>query len=164
MNFKELRRAMIVFSNTIDKLRESRELSLAKTTIEKVGMWTGTYMGRAEIWEKSYDYDNEKEKIEDIREMHDETDKTLDKEILDRGVIYTVYRMREYFRLQLNALIDFSLNEHTESQEEFDEAQLIHTNMSLFNIYTSITEAKMWLGMELRRIKKEGEDAPEIKL
>ena len=53
MNFKELRRGLIVLANTVYKLPSSRELSASRTSMQKAMMWIGTYMKFAELGDKT---------------------------------------------------------------------------------------------------------------
>lgn len=167
MNFRELRRGMIVLVNTVDKLRRSRELSSANTSAQKAMMWTGTYMKFAKLGDNPYaKHDGNRETVKDIEPMFDATADTLSKEILDKGLIYTVDQMREYLQKQLEALMGYMTDVQTmhDIEQNFTPEEIIHTNMCMFNIYTNLTETRMWLGMELGRIREEGEDAPEVKL
>lgn len=156
MNFKELRRGMIVLDNTVSKLPSSRELSASKTSIQKAMMWTGTYMKFANLGDNPYaKHDGNRMTVKDIEPMFDATAETLPKDIMSKGVIHTADKMRTYLQEQLDALMFFSLNEEKLVAEEqnFTEEQIIHTNMCMFNVYTNLTEARMWLGMELGRIR-----------
>ena len=167
MNFKELRRGMIVLVNTLDKMRRSRELSATKTSAQKAMMWTGTFMKFAKLGDNPYaKHDGNRETLEHIEPMFDATTDTLSKNILDKGLIYTVDQMREYLGQQLDAVIAYmtDMERLSQAEENFTPEQIVQTNMSIFNIYTNLTETRMWLGMELGRIREEGEDAPEARL
>lgn len=160
MNFRELRRGMMVLSNTIDKLRRSRELSLVKTSSQTAMMWTGTYMKFAKLGDNPYaKHDGNRETVEHIEPMFDATSDTLSKDILDKGLIYTVDQMREYLGKQLDSIMVYmtDVDRMQETEMNMSPQDIIHTNMCLFNIYTHITETRMWLGMELGRIREEGE-------
>lgn len=153
MNLKELRRGMIVLANTIYKLPSSRELSASRTSVQKAMMWTGTYMKFSGMGENPYKaQDGKRETVKDIEPMFDATSETLSPDIMKRGVIYTSDQMRTYLQEQLEALMDFMENEEAISTEEGFQTN-IHTNYCLFNLYTNLSEARMWLGMELGRIR-----------
>lgn len=167
MNFRELRRGMIVLTNTLEKMRRSRELSSVKTSAQKTMMWTGTYMKFAKLGDNPYaKHDGNRNTVADIEPMFDDTNDTLSKEILDKGLIYTVDQMREYIGKQLDSIMAYmtDVDRMHEIEMNFTPEEIIHTNMCMFNIYTNLTETRMWLGMELGRIREEGEDAPETKL
>lgn len=165
MNFRELRRGMIVLVNTIEKLGKSRELSSVKTSAQKAMMWTGTYMKFAKLGDNPYaKHDGNRETIEHIEPMFDATNDTLTKDILDKGLIYTVDQMREYLGAQIDALMKYmtDVDRMQQTEQNLTPEEIIHTNMCMFNIYTNLTETRMWLGMELGRIREEGENAPEV--
>ena len=167
MNFRELRRGMIVIANTLDKMRRSRELSATKTSAQKAMMWTGTYMKFAKLGDNPYaKHDGNRETVKDIEPMFDDTNDTLTKDILDKGLIYTVDQLREYLGKQIDGVMGYmtDIDKMQEVEQNFTPEDIIHTNMCLFNIYTNLTETRMWLGMELGRIREEGEDAPEARL
>ncbi len=167
MNFQDLRRGMIVLQNTLGKMRRSRELSSVNTSAQKTMMWTGTYMKFAQLGDNPYaKHDGNRETVKDIEPMFDNTNDTLSKEILDKGLIYTVDQMREYLSNQLDSIMAYmtDVERIVKLEENLDANDLIHTNMCLFNIYTNLTETRMWLGMELGRIREEGENAPEARL
>ena len=153
MNFRELRRGMIVLANTIYKLPSSRELSAARTSVQKAMMWTGTYMKFANLGDNPYaKHDGNRETVKDIEPMFDATSETLSAEIMKKGVIYTADQMRTYLQEQLDAYMLYSTNKVDE--ENLTPEQVVHTNLCLVNIYTNLTEARMWLGMEFGRIRE----------
>ena len=137
MNFRELRRGMIVLVNTLDKMRKSRELAATKTSAQKAMMWTGTYMKFAKLGDNPYaKHDGNRETVKDIEPMFDATNDSFSKEILDKGLIYTVDQMREYLGSQIEALMAYSINEAPldETEKNLTKEEVIHTNMSIFNI------------------------------
>lgn len=159
INFIELRRAMMVIANTIDKLPRSRELSTTKTTAQKAMMWCGTYALHAKLGDNPYaKHDGKRETIDDIAPMFDATSDVLAKSILEKGLIYTVDQMREYLAKQIDALMGYMTDKDKLHMQEMSMSptEIIHTNMCLFNVYTNLTETRMWLGMELGRIREEG--------
>lgn len=162
MNYRELRRGMIVLVNTIDKLqnnlqketgRTSRELSLVRTNLQTTMMWTGTFMKFAKLGDNPYaKHDGNRTEVKDIEPMFDATEETFNQEILDKGLIYSVDQMREYLQKQLDSLMQDkeSLIKEFESEE-----QEMHLALCYTNIYKHLTESRMWLGMELGRIREE---------
>ena len=160
MNFKELRRGMIVLANTVYKLPSSRELSASRTSLQKAMMWIGTYMKFAELGDNPYaKHDGNRETVKDIDPMFDATAETFSKEIMDKGVIYTSDQMRTYLQEQLDAIIVYMTSTEglSELEANYTPAQVVHTSLCLTNIYTNLTEARMWLGMELGRIRDEAQ-------
>ena len=93
--------------------------------------------------------------VKDIEPMFDATAETLSSKIMSKGVIYTSDQMRTYLQEQLDVLLSFTMDEETlmSAEENLTPEQIVHTNMCQFNIYTNLTEARMWLGMELGRIR-----------
>ena len=155
INFIELRRGMMVIANTIDKLPRSRELSTTKTAAQKAMMWCGTYVLHAKLGDNPYaKHDGNRETIDDIAPMFDATSSVLSRDILDKGVIYTVDQMREYLKKQIDAVVAH-ITSH-DINEDLSHTEIVHTNMCIFNLYTNLTETRMWLGMELGRLRDEG--------
>lgn len=156
MNFKELRKGMIVLANTIKILPPSRELSLAFTSAEKTMMWSGTYLKYSKSGENPYAKQDGTRKTEkDIEPMFDDTTETFDTKILKQGTIYTVDQMRTYLASQLEELMVYvTIPELSRDIEKnLNQEEIIHINMCIVNIYTNLIEARMWLGMELGRIR-----------
>jgi hypothetical protein len=151
MNFKETRRNLMVLANTVDTLEKSRELSLVKTALQTAMMWSGTYLKFTNTGDNPYaKSDGNRTSVEDIEPMFDATAGTLDKEILNQGTIYVVDQMREHLSKLLGSLTTF-ISSGEKIQEREDS---LEENMALFNIINNTTEARMWLGMELRRLKR----------
>jgi hypothetical protein len=151
MNFKETRRNLMVLANTVDTLEKSRELSLVKTALQTAMMWSGTYLKFTNTGDNPYaKSDGNRTSVEDIEPMFDATAGTLDKEILNQGTIYVVDQMREHLSKLLGSLTTF-ISSGEKIQEREDS---LEENMALFNIINNTTEARMWLGMELRILKR----------
>ena len=158
MNFQELRRGLMIMGNSIDKLPGSRQLSLAKTNCEQAMMWVGTTMKFAKLGDNPYGkHDGNRNTVEDIEPMFDATSDTIDASFYEKGNIHAVDQMREYFGKQLEALVTFidSGDEFTTEEVEYTEAEESQIAMCLMNAYTNMTQARMWLGMELGRIRDE---------
>lgn len=164
MNFRELRRGMLVLANTLDKMRQSRELSIAKTAVQNSGMWAGTCLSAGKLGENPYS-ENDGKRIDetDIKDLFDKTSQSLSKEIVGKGLIYTVDQMREYLSKQSDALTDFVLDRYGTFLEEgeFTEKEMFEMEVAIFNLKTQLITARLWMGMELGRIKIEGVDAPQ---
>ena len=163
MNFKELRKDMIVLSNTVPLLKPSRPLSLVLTHLQTAMMWTGTYMKFAKLGDNPYaKHDGNRKTIADIEPMFDNTEKTLDKEFIKAGTIVTADQMRVYLEKQSDALIQYIASGSDGKlmiDNHISPEDVMQASMSLFNIHKHLMEAKMWLGMELGRIRdlREGE-------
>ena len=161
MNFRDLRRGMIVLTNTMDKLKKSRELSSAKTSAQKTMMWTGTFMKFANLGINPYaKNDGIRETISHIEPLFDATSETFNKETLGKGLIFTVDQMRVYINQHLENIVAYMTDTGrlSDKEQNYTPEQVVQTNMCLFNIYTNLTETRLWLGMELGRIRDEGED------
>ena len=167
MNFRDLRRGMIVLGNTIKVLekkyypegRGSRELSTTKTSAQKAMMWTGTYMKFAKLGDNPYaKHDGNRETVADIEPMFDTTNDTFTKDILDKGAIYTIDQIREYLDKQTSALVNYVASGE-DSKVYVDNGlspeELMQASMCIFNIHQNLTETRMWLGMELGRMRDE---------
>lgn len=144
----------------------SRELSSVNTSVQKAMMWSGTYLKFSGTGENPYaKQDGHRETLKHIEPMFDATNAILTKDILDGGLIFTVDKMRTYLQEQLDALMEYMTNTERLAEKEinYTNTQLVNTNMCMFNIYTNITEARMWLGMELGRIRDEGIENPKAR-
>lgn len=156
MNFRELRRGMIIVANTIEKLEKSRELSSTKTSAQKTMMWTGTFMKFAELGDNPYaKHDGNRKTVKDIEPLFDATNETFNREVMQAGLITIVDTMRTYIAEYLEGILAYMTDTSRISKTEanYTPEQIIQTNMCLFNIYTNLTETRMWLGMELGRIR-----------
>lgn len=158
MDFRELRKKMIVLVNTLDKLAEegntSRELALSKTSIQKAMMWSGTFLKHSGKGENPYaGNDGNRKSVKDIQPFFDNTTDTLPSEIMSQGLIVIVDSMREYLSKELVAVVQFMNSEEMndiELDNEFDDTMM---QLTIINIVTNLTESRMWLGMELGRIR-----------
>lgn len=159
MNLKEVRRGMMVLVNTIDKLAEqgdtSRELNLSRTSAQRAMMWCGTLLKESGIGDNPYaGKDGQRTTVEDIEPMFDATSETLNSEILAAGLIVTVDQMREYLGNQISACSDFVTSvEYNDIVQDASPQTHFQVGMAGANLYTSLVEARMWLGMELGRIR-----------
>lgn len=154
MNFRELRRGMIVLSNTIKKLEGSRELSLSNTNVQTAMMWTGTYMKFSKLGDNPYaKHDGNRKTVADIEPMFDATNDTFTKDILDKGAIYTIDQMRTYLGEQIEAIIAFTISEDSNYDVELTKSEEVQADLCVLWIHKHLTEARMWLGMELGRIR-----------
>lgn len=156
MNFRDLRRSMIVLVNTVNVIESSRETALAKTAMQKAMMWTGTYMKFSGLGENPYEKnDGTRKTVADIQPMFDFTLETLHADLLSEGQISVVDSMRTYLGEQIDAFMAYGTNTELiqEMESTLEPENLVHTNMCMFNIYTALTEARMWLGTELGRIR-----------
>ena len=98
MNFRELRRGMIVLVNTIEKLEKSRELSSTKTSAQKTIMWAGTFMKFAKLGDNPYaKHDGNRQTIKDIEPMFDATNDTLTKDIINKEKAVSLINKFNYY-------------------------------------------------------------------
>ena len=156
MNIQKLRNDMIVLQNTVDTLEGSRELSLVKTSLQKAMMWSGTFLKFSKLGENPYaKNDGKRETVKDIQPMFDDTALTLPDEIIAKGRIATLDAMRESLTIKIDNIANYEIPD--ELMETFSEVQEFHCSVALLNIYTNLTESKMWMGMEFGRLKREAD-------
>lgn len=167
MDFRKLRQELIVFQNTIKLLRPSRQLSLSNTNLETAMMWCGTYMKFAKLGDNPYaKHDGNRKSVKDIEPMFDATDVTLSADIMNQGHVYVIDQLRELLSKDIEGLVEFMSNEDNmgEFEANMSASDVINTNLSLVNLYTYLTQARMYLGMELGRCREEGVNPPEVTL
>lgn len=155
MNLQELRRGLMIIGNSVDKLTPGRYTALVRTSSQKAMMWTGTMMKFTKQGDNPYaKHDGNRKTVEDIEPMFDATSDTLNPAIFEEGEIYAIDQIREYLSKQIDAFVEYT-NSDEFDEIEIDDAGEIHIGMCLFNIYTHMTEARMWLGMRLGEIRDE---------
>ena len=147
---------MIVLVNTVNTLTPSRELSLVKTHLQTAQMWAGEYLKVSGEGENPYaKMDGKRETIKDIEPLFDATTATLSGEILNKGRIATIDSIREILNEKIKIchedLMAFSLGRH--DIPDFEMGMKMQTARHQFIVHA--TEARMWLGMELGRIRDE---------
>lgn len=155
MNFKNLRKELMIVVNTVDKLQGSRELSLVKTQSQRAMMWCGNYLKYSGEGANPYaGNDGKRKNKEDIKPMFDATESTLHENVLSEGQIFVVDQLRQILAKKLDEVITVSSEHHLKMSvsREF-ESNDISINDCLSNIRNGIAEARMWLGMELGRLR-----------
>lgn len=133
----------MVFANSIDKLDSSRELSLAKTATQTAMMWSGTMLKHYNNGETPYKNDGNRETVADIEPMFEATTDTIHQDYYQRGHVVVV----DQLRVTLGSWIE---------EVENDVLGREDTSIKNFvgvNIYQHLVEARMWLGMELGRLR-----------
>ncbi len=148
MNIKELRKDMIKVDNTLTDLRESRELSLVKIKVQEAMMWCGSSLRFFDDSPSPYQNDGKRTSVEDIEKRFDDTDAKIIP--TGTGHITEVDTLREYLGRKFDNLAAFTL-EIQENAE--DDRETYYILFHLNNILTKLKEARMWLGMELGRLK-----------
>ena len=146
---------MIVLVNTVNTLTPSRELSLVKTHLQTAQMWVGEYLKVSGEGENPYaKLDGKRETIKDIEPLFDSVTATLSSDVLNRGRIVVVDTIREI----LSKNIETSYNDLMQ-MGGYDSSMDIVTKMKIqtatHQFIIHATEARMWLGMELGRIRDE---------
>lgn len=141
MDIKKLRTDLIKLSNSI--VTESRELSLAKTNCQSAFMWCGQHIKFSEGTESPYKNNGKRTSIKDIEPMFEGTEDTL---LLSGNIVKDIDGMREFLEKRILLLTDYLSEPKTE-----DEG--VAVILSAMNIYIHMTETKMWLGMELGRLR-----------
>lgn len=158
MNFRELRKNLMIIGNTIDILKPSRELSLVKTNVQQAMMWTGTYMKFTKLGDNPYaKHDGNRKTVADIEPMFDATSTTIDKEFIKEGLIPTIDKLRSYLG-QISDNLTFYMTDRkglNEVEMNLPSENIVQSNISLFNIYTNVSQSRMWLGMQLGAIRDE---------
>jgi hypothetical protein len=154
MNFKELRRGMIVVANTFDRLNPGREMSYAKASVQKAMMWSGTFLSHSGLGDNPYvELEGKRKNIEDIEPMFDSTEDTFPEVVIRGGQISCIDTIRAYLSEQIDALMLYNKNEMQEVEKNLTPTEYVHVHLCLSNIYTNLVESRMWLGMELGRIR-----------
>lgn len=154
MNFKETRRNLMVLSNTVAKLKKSRELTIARTSLQNAMMWSGTFLKESGQGDNPYaKLDGKRTSVEDIEPMFEATSNTIDKEFFKEGEIVVIDKLREFLDELHEAVLEYVDN--PKDLGDVSQKKLITLNMILFNVLNHITEARMWLGMELGRMRDE---------
>lgn len=155
MNFKNLRKELMIVVNTVDKLQGSRELSLVKTQAQRAMMWCGNYLKYSGEGANPYaGNDGKRKSKEDIKPMFDATESTLHENVLSDFQIFVVDQLRQILAKKLDEVITASFEHHSKVSKNGSYTTndiLIHDCLS--NIRNGIAEARMWLGMELGRLR-----------
>lgn len=150
MDFKQLRKDMIIVVNTINNLQGSRELSLAKTKSQEAMMWTGTLLKYISNSPTPYANNGKRKTIADIEPMFDNTSETFK---FGDNQVQVVDGLREFLDNKASHIIAFSFDFWTEMTENgVDEASFLISDC-LDSMRKYLTEARMWLGMELGRLR-----------
>tara|TARA_R110000796_G_scaffold231853_8_gene349961 strand:+ start:12048 stop:12503 length:456 start_codon:yes stop_codon:yes gene_type:complete len=145
--FKELRKRIMVFANSVDELDQSRELALAKTSLQKAMMWSGNYLKFTDSGDNPYANNGSRETVADIEPMFDKTEAAISG---DNPVI-VVDNLRELIDEARKEVLEFSLKRPGAS-EASDE---IMQYFIVISIIQHLMESRMWLGMELGRMRDE---------
>lgn len=162
MNIRDLRRGIMVMVNSTDKLQNltqknegktSRELSLVKTKMQEAMMWSGNFLKYAKLGDNPYaENDGKRKTVADIKPLFDATSETIDAEFFTQGQIVVVDQMRQYFSSQIDAFMDY-VDSDEFNEQEFTEKEEMYIGLCIVNLLTKMSEARMWLGMELGRIR-----------
>lgn len=149
IDFRELRRKMIVLQNTVKKLNiQSRNMSLVLTNLELAMMWSGQYLKYSGLGDNPYaKLDGKRKNVLDIEPMFDNTQDYI-KEVTESNSVEAIDKLRTFLEFEIKALAIYSSSSESVPENIANE-DVVHTNLCLINIYKSISEAKMWLGMEL---------------
>lgn len=156
MNIQRLRHDMIVLQNTVNTLEGSREMSLVKTSLQKAMIWSGTFLKFSKLGDNPYAKNDGKRKtVKDIQPLFDDTALTLPEDILNKGKIVVLDTMREFLTPKIEEMMLYL--EESQEEELWDKLTPVefgHCSMCLINIYTYLTESKMFMGMEFGRLKE----------
>lgn len=164
MNILELRRGMMVVNNSVDKLiqkmqkedgiKGSRELSLSKTSAQTAMMWSGNFLKYSGLGENPYaENDGNRKTVEDIKPLFDATEDTISQDYYDQGNIVVIDQLRGYIDAQMIAFNNYISSDELEELSMKEEVQEFLLITCALNILTHLGEARMWLGMELGRIR-----------
>ena len=153
IDFKELRQKMIVLKNTVQKVGiESRNMSLVKTNLQLAMMWSGNYLKFSRLGDNPYKGSGEVRKNkEDIEPFFDGTEDYI-REVLQGSHIEAIDRLRTVLEKEIEILISYTTSPE-EHLKNISNEDIVHTNLCLTNIYKSMSEAKMWMGMELGALR-----------
>ena len=142
MDYKKLRKEMMLLINTIDALPASRELSIARTVIQSTQMWCGQGIGLSGNVSPYAENDGSRRTVEDIKPLFDHTEDLLVDDIGRDDEIRTIDEMREFLSSKKNEVVPLLVvTEHPE-KKVVDEM-----------IYIGVVEARMWLGARLGAIR-----------
>ena len=150
--YKQIRKEMMILVNTIKTIQGSRETSLVVTKLQEAQMWAGEYLKASGEGENPYaKKDGKRKTIEDIEPLFDATSDTLAKGILEEGQIATIDMVRTILEKRAKDVLQNSMTKAFDLDMEYEKK--IQISVCLNKIHTSMMEAKMWLGMELGRIR-----------
>jgi hypothetical protein len=151
-DYQELRSEMIMLSNTLNMMGGSRELNLSKTALETATMWAGTYLRKAGSPDP---YDPAKREDGKIQPRFDTNTATLSAELLGTSSLQQTDAVRKVMAEMLEGFhaAQVDMDSVQEREKNLTPLELMETSMCLLNIYTRLSEARMWLGMELGRIR-----------
>lgn len=154
MDYKELRKEMMIVVNSLRKLPPSRELSLAITNAQEAQMFAGEFLKVSGLGDNPYaKHDGNRQTVEDIEPLFDATDTTLVEGIFEQGHIKVVDTLREILaRKSSEVLVDYTeVYKYFEPNQ--DPTKAVELGTTLTNLRTSIIKTRMWLGQELGRIR-----------
>jgi len=155
MDFKQIRQDIMVIVNTIESLTiNSRELSIAKTSAQNAMMWCGTYLKVSKTGDNPYaENDGKRKSVEDIKPLFDATEHIFVKQGANH--IETVDMIREEVAKVTDNIFNFLKDPNSINSLELEEEEEMLVFQAIFNCHTRLTESRMWLGMELGRIRDE---------
>lgn len=143
-----IRKDLLILNNALNELEvSSRPISTAITKCEEATMWTGTMIGVLNQ-DTPYKNNGSRKDVKDIEARYDDTLVSMS----FPSHIEAVDGIRESLETLHGRVISL-MNENTPVFD--DDKQEMMAMMAMFNICTRIKETRMWLGMELNRIRKE---------
>jgi hypothetical protein len=152
MDFKNLRKELMIVVNTMNKLEGSREISLAKTKAQEAMMWCGNYLKYSGEGQNPYaENDGKRKTVKDIKPMFDATESTLHENILSEGQIFVVDQLRQILDKKINDVGNYLTD--LKKLDEINDFQEIMVGLCFANLPTKLSETRMWLGMELGRLR-----------
>jgi hypothetical protein len=155
MDFRQTRQDIMVLVNTIKSLEvSSRPISTSITMVETAMMWCGTYLKVSGLGDNPYaKHDGNRKSVKDIEPLFDATNNILVKQGANH--IETVDMIRqEIGKVADNIFKYMEDGEDIELVENDEHAEMLSAQ-ALFNCHSRLLEARMWLGMELGRIRDE---------
>lgn len=154
----DFRKQIDCYINSIKYLNQSREVSLVNTNLQRAMGWVGKalqFAGSPTPYPNNEDAGNS---TIDPRADHDETNSLLSEwQKIDGTQTARVKDFRNRLQQTIDSVIKFTEGLHPNEQLNF------FYRACLLEAFVSLTDAKMWFGWELGRIKdvKEGKTPPE---
>lgn len=152
MNFKSLRQECMIVANTIAKLDSSRQVSLAFTNMQEAMMFTGNFMKYAKLGDNPYaKSDGNRKTKEDIEPMFDITLNVL-QFVDETNQIQKVDTLRQYIDKLIERVNNF-INDSEISENNLTDEEESLAAICIANQISSLMKSRMWLGMELGRLR-----------
>jgi hypothetical protein len=149
MDFKELRKQLIILDNTTEMLYPSDEMMLVQMYIKEASMLSGKMLGALGISPSPYINDGNRVGTKDIEPKVDDTQETLPPTTISKGTVGIVDTMREMLKKQFEELVEWELHAVRGDVDNYER------DLILNNISSRLVLARLWLGAELGRIRKE---------